>query len=102
KRSLTIDQKRDLCRFIEEALCNVGKHAEDATHLDVTGTQSQKWYCLQVSDNGRGITTAAPGEGTKHARKLASRLGGKFKREAASPQGTLCELVFPLTKPWFQ
>jgi CHASE2 domain-containing sensor protein len=102
KRSLTIDQKRDLCRFIEEALCNVGKHAEDATHLDVTGTQSQKWYCLRVSDNGRGITTAAPGEGTKHARKLASRLGGKFKREAASPQGTLCELVFPLTKPWFQ
>ncbi|MBD2034338.1 CHASE2 domain-containing protein [Leptolyngbya sp. FACHB-321] len=102
KRPLTIDQKRDLCRFIEEALCNVGKHAEDATHLDVTGTQSQKWYCLRVFDNGKGIATATPGEGTKHARKLAFRLGGKFKRETSSPQGTLCELAFPLTKPWFQ
>ncbi|XHX76603.1 MAG: CHASE2 domain-containing protein [Stenomitos frigidus ULC029] len=101
KRLLTIEQKRDLCRFIEEALCNVGKHAEAATHLDVTGTQRENWYCLRVSDNGGAITTTAPGEGTKHARKLASRLGGKFKREAASPQGTLCELAFPLTKVWF-
>jgi CHASE2 domain-containing sensor protein len=102
KRPLTIDQKRDLCRFIEEALCNVGKHAENATHLDVTGTQSENWYYLRVFDNGRGMTTSTPGEGTKHARKVASRLGGQFKREAASPQGTLCELAFPLAKAWFQ
>lgn len=101
QRPLSIDRKRDLCRFVEEALCNVGKHAEAATHLDVTGTQREHWYRLQISDNGVGTTTSASGEGTKYARKLASRLGGTFKRKPSSPQGTLCELAFPLVT-WFR
>ncbi len=96
--TLSIEHKRSLCRFLEEALCNVGKHAEGATHLNVTGTQSKDWYSLEVKDNGIGIRSSLDGEGTKHARKVASRLGGKFKREAASPKGTVCKLIFPLTK----
>jgi len=108
KRPLSTERKRDLCRFIEEALCNVGKHAEGATQLDVTGTQSDRSYTLRVTDNGLGMSAPthvpvnahANGEGTKHARKLAAKLGGKFKRGSVSPQGTQCELVFPLTKVW--
>ena len=102
RRPLSLDRKRDLCRFVEEALCNVGKHAEAATHLEVTGTHHQNWYRLRVSDNGMGTVASVAGEGTKYARKLATRLRGTFKREPASPQGTLCELAFPLTKAWFR
>ena len=93
---LNIEQKRSLCRFLEEALCNVGKHAEGATHLNVTGTQKSDRYSLEIKDNGIGIRSTIDGEGTKHARKVAARLGGQFKRAAASPKGTLCTLVFPL------
>ena len=98
QRPLSIEHKRNLCRFLEEALCNVGKHAEGATHLNVTGTQTNELYSLEIKDNGIGIRSTVDGEGTKHARKVASRLGGQFKREASSPKGTLCKLTFPLTR----
>ncbi|MBW4693127.1 MAG: CHASE2 domain-containing protein [Lyngbya sp. HA4199-MV5] len=100
--SLSIEHKRSLCRFLEEALCNVGKHAEGATSLNVTGTQTDTWYILEIKDNGIGIRSTIDGEGTKHARNVASRLGGQFKRESVSPKGTLCKLTFPLTRPRFQ
>jgi CHASE2 domain-containing sensor protein/two-component sensor histidine kinase len=99
---LSIEHKRSLCRFLEEAICNVGKHAEGATHLNVTGTQIKDWYSLDIKDNGIGLRSSIDGEGTKHARKVASRLGGQFKREASSPKGTLCKLAFPLTRPRFR
>ena len=99
---LSIEHKRGLCRFLEEALCNVGKHAEGATHLNVTGTQSKEWYSLEVKDNGIGLRSSVDGEGTNHARKLAARLGGRFQREPSSPKGTLCKLRFPLKRPWFR
>jgi CHASE2 domain-containing sensor protein len=98
---LTIDQKRGLCRFLEEALCNVGKHAEGATQLSITGTHHKDWYRLQVVDNGTGIQPSTEGEGTKNARRLAAQLKGKFKRIPVSPQGMLCELTFPLVQSWF-
>ncbi len=98
--SLHVDHKRNLCRFLEEALCNVGKHANGATHLSVTGTQTDTWYTLQIKDNGSGIQSTVEGEGTKHARKVAARLGGKFQRSSLPAKGTLCELTFPLTKSW--
>ncbi|PSB28188.1 histidine kinase [Stenomitos frigidus ULC18] len=102
QRFLSVEHKRSLCRFLEEALCNVGKHAEGSTHLNVTGTQAKDWYSLEVKDNGIGIRSSADGEGTKHARNLAARLGGRFQREPSSPKGTLCKLTFPLIKPWFR
>ena len=34
---MTIECKRKLCRFFEETLCNVGRHAIGATKLTVTG-----------------------------------------------------------------
>ncbi|MBF2028041.1 MAG: CHASE2 domain-containing protein [Oscillatoriales cyanobacterium C42_A2020_001] len=95
--SLNIEQRQNLCRFLEEALCNVGKHAEEASHLTVLGLSDNGWYTLQVIDDGLGIRSSREGEGTKQARKLALQLKGKFKREAVAPKGTLCELTFPLT-----
>ncbi|MCL6434799.1 MAG: CHASE2 domain-containing protein [Leptolyngbyaceae cyanobacterium HOT.MB2.61] len=95
---LSVDQKRDLCRFLEEALCNIGKHAEGATHLSITGTHQKGGYTLQVTDDGVGIKSSVEGEGTRYARRLASALNGKFRRDSLSPKGTRCELSFPLTK----
>lgn len=96
--TLSIEQRQNLCRFLEEALCNVGKHAEGATHLSVLGAYEKGWYTLQVTDDGIGVKSAVEGEGSRYARKVAAQMRGKFKRESISPQGTLCELSIPTRK----
>ena len=62
---LTIEQKRGLCRFLEEALCNVGKYAVGATRLSVTCTLKDGWYTLSVIDNGEAESLLSEGRGTQ-------------------------------------
>ncbi|WP_293081731.1 CHASE2 domain-containing protein [Moorena sp. SIO4A1] len=93
---LTIEQKRKLCQFLEEALCNVGKHAKGVTRITAIGKLHDEWYTLSLKDNGSGICSSSENRGTKQCKNLAKQLGGTFKREPLSPQGTLCELTWPL------
>jgi two-component sensor histidine kinase len=93
---LTLEQKRWLCQFLEEALCNVGKYAIAATHLTVTGTCDRGLYTLRIEDNGPGICSPYTGEGTRQAIKLAAQLQGQFKRVHVRPHGTSCKLTWSL------
>ncbi|KAB8320095.1 CHASE2 domain-containing protein [Tolypothrix campylonemoides VB511288] len=93
---LSIEQKRELCQFLEEALCNVGKHALGATRIQATGKENKDRYTLSIKDNGCGICSDLENKGTKQARNLARKLGGYFKRESVSLRGTLCELTWSL------
>lgn len=97
-RHLSIEEKRGLCRFLEEALCNVGKHAQGVTRLCATCTQKEDWYILCVTDNGTGINSNAEGRGTQQSENLARQLKGSFVRSPLSPQGTLCELSWTVRK----
>jgi two-component sensor histidine kinase len=99
---LSIEQKRGLCRFLEEALCNVGKHALGVTRLSVTYTLKEGWYILGITDNGVGICSDSEGRGTQQCRNLARQLRGKFVRSPLSPKGTVCELTWPVRKFWFR
>ncbi|MBD2451773.1 CHASE2 domain-containing protein [Nostoc sp. FACHB-152] len=102
---LNLNQKRELYLFLQEALCNVGKHSQGATRLDVMCTRSSKHYCLQIIDNGIAILTKTyqrSGQGTKQAQDLARQLKGKFRRYPNSPQGTICELTWPIVNHWWQ
>ncbi len=101
-RHLTTEQKRGLCRFLEEALCNVGKHALGVTRLKVICTIEDGWYILRVTDNGVGISSDCEGRGTQQSKNLARQLKGKFVRSPLSPKGTLCELTWPVKKSWFR
>jgi CHASE2 domain-containing sensor protein/two-component sensor histidine kinase len=96
ERNLSISQKRELCRFLEEAICNVGKHAEGVSRLSATGTKKDGWYSLKIKDNGPGIRSNKESNGTKQSRDLAQQLGGYFSRESLSPKGTICELTWLL------
>lgn len=102
---LSTAQKRGLCLFLQEALCNVGKHAIGATCLDVSCTRSQGWYSLLIIDNGVGITSSSKhpggGRGTNQAQEVARQLRGKFRRLPHTPQGSICELTWPRAKKWF-
>lgn len=98
---LNPEYKHELCLFLEEALCNVGKHAEGATQLRVTCKQEGGWCYLRVTDNGSGMSAVRPTKeqgGTKLAKNLAKKLGGTFKRSPNSPKGAICELTWPVAK----
>lgn len=95
--ALPFDLKRDLCLWLEEALCNVGKHAQGATRIQVTGTLQADWYSLTVKDNGLNLNPGWDKQGTQQSHQLAQRLGGQFRREALPQGGVLCELAWPVT-----
>jgi CHASE2 domain-containing sensor protein len=103
ERYLGVEQKRGLCRFLEEALCNVGRHAIGVTRLEVTCTKNEGWYTLSIIDDGLGINSSTEGRGTQQFRNLARQLRGKFRRSPLSPRGTLCELSWTASKfrPWW-
>ncbi|MGL5794471.1 MAG: CHASE2 domain-containing protein, partial [Waterburya sp.] len=106
-RKLTIDQKRHLCRFLEEALCNVGKHAQGLTRLKVICTQAENHNIIRIEDNGvkslqSTDTSSSKGRGTSQALNLAKQLNGKFKRHHKSPRGTICELSWSSTPSWWR
>ena len=101
KQYLSSEQKRELCQFLEEALCNVGKHAQGVTRINATGKQKKGWYTLSIQDNGAGIHSNYKGRGTKQCLNIARKLGGKFQQKSLPEKGTLCQLTWPLAgKIW--
>lgn len=103
-RLLSLEQKRGLCRFLEEALCNAGKYAIGMTRLEVVCKLENGWVVIRVVDNGSGMqlpTSHAGGRGTLQAKNLARQLGGTFRRLPKLPHGTICELTYPVVKFWF-
>jgi signal transduction histidine kinase len=103
---LTVDQKQGLCVFLQEALCNVGKHAINATYLDVICSFDNNYYCLQIIDNGavnlKPASQSRTGRGTDQAKELARSLRGKFQRRSHHPNGMICELTWHRPQPWWQ
>lgn len=89
---LTIEDKRGICLFLEEALCNIGKHAQGVKRVQASGVYSANKYNLWIKDNGSGIKSKVENKGTKHFKILAKQLGGEFRRESVSPCGTICKL----------
>jgi CHASE2 domain-containing sensor protein len=96
----SVEQKRGLCLFLQEALWNVGNHAIGTTRLDVMCSRAGNHYVLRVTDNGLGIISSREGDGTQQAKAIAWELGGRFQRRSNYPQGTICELIFPIRRNW--
>ncbi len=122
--NLSIEQKRGLCLFLQEALCNVGKHALGTTRLSVVCQQHADCYSLQIIDNApapnppvvmAGVMADAMAssaaaslfenradlsdqQGTRQAQALAQQLSGTFHRRENQPSGTICELIWPVSK----
>jgi signal transduction histidine kinase len=93
---LSIEQKRQLCQFLEEAIGNVGKYAVGATRLQLLGKVSGNVYRLSVEDNGCGEISDRLGEGTKQAQRLAASLGGRFDRLQNPTKGVICLIEWNL------
>ena len=96
---LSIETKRKLCRFLEEALGNVGKHAMGATRLVVTGKRKDTCYELTIADNGPGpnLSEVETGEGTRIGKEVEIITKGKFIHRPNKPKGFFCQLIFPIS-----
>lgn len=95
-KCLNLEIKRELCLFLEEALCNVGKHAKGVKRIEAVGKQDQNIYTLRIKDNGPGLISSVESKGTKQLRNTAKKLGGDFRRESLYPKGTVCEITWKL------
>lgn len=106
---LTPEQKRQLGRFLEEALLNVCKYATDAKRIKVICRPEETHHVIRIIDNGTSNLAASnrEGHGTRQAKQLAQKLGGTFERQSVNPKGVRCELCWPLRtgrwqgRPWF-
>ncbi|MBE9040130.1 CHASE2 domain-containing protein [Oscillatoriales cyanobacterium LEGE 11467] len=99
---LSQEQKHELCCFLQGALCNIGKHAVDATRMSVTGTHNINAgrYTLCIADNGKAVESKSEiseGRGEKHSLKLEKKFtDGKYKRSFLSPNGFECKFSWKL------
>lgn len=95
---LTPEQKRQLGRFLEEALLNVCKYATETKRLTVICQPEGTDNVIRVIDNGTsGLQSSKrDGYGTRQAKQLAQKLKGSFERQSVNPKGVRCELRWPI------
>lgn len=104
EKGLNNDCKREIGRFLEEAICNVGKYAKGCSRLTVICMQKDAENVIRVVDNGCSRREYAPGKqqrtgrGTQQAMSLAKRLKGRFQRSFNEPEGTVTELRWPILR----
>jgi two-component system sensor histidine kinase UhpB len=88
---LAYEAKRSLLSIIQEALSNVFRHAK-ATQVKITMHATETRFLLQISDDGRGITTGGErislGVGIPSMRARLRRMGGTL--EFCSSSTTEC------------
>jgi signal transduction histidine kinase len=92
-----------LLRILQEALRNARKHAQ-AQHMSVTLLFEENRLRLAVKDDGRGFSPAelrarppeASRAGFQLMRARAQSLGGEFKVQTGSNQGTIVEAIIPI------
>jgi two-component sensor histidine kinase len=109
ERWLDLGMRRDLCRFLEEAITNVGKHGVGTTRLEVRCEVKDGLNMVRVADNGAGnlgdglrsTSGHREGMGTQQAKRLAKRLRGEFERGMGEPQGMVCQLSWKPQRRWF-
>jgi len=101
-RGLTLAQKDWLCRFLEEAICNVAKHGRNVTRITVFCGKEHRYQVIRVADNGDTPSQRFKERiGSKAAKNLARQLRGKFQRFPNQPKGVICELKWRSGQGWF-
>ncbi len=92
--------KEHLFRIYQEALSNIGKHA-DARIVDVSLRRVGHQLCLQIKDDGKGFDVAEAaandqGMGLSTVRERAELLGGVFELKSSRGDGTRIRVEVPL------
>ncbi|HEY7789791.1 MAG TPA: sensor histidine kinase [Vicinamibacterales bacterium] len=89
-----------LFRILQEALTNVSRHSH-AGAVRIELREQQRWFRLEVRDNGRGITAAQLRDpaslGLLGMRERAIAAGGELTVRGAAGRGTTVSVRLPRT-----
>ncbi len=97
-RPLSPRVESGLYRIAQEALTNIGRHAQ-ATQVRMALTMTPDQVTLTVEDNGRGFDPAAVLEnkfGLIGMNERVRLLDGRFRLESSEGEGTRLEVVIPV------
>jgi signal transduction histidine kinase len=98
-------QEITIFRIIQEALANIGKHAE-ANQVLIELTAEERSAVFSIKDNGKGFSPLAPkrknplesGLGLTAMAERAQMAGGTFTIESAVGKGTLKNFSVPIRR----
>ncbi len=94
-RSLPPTLVGHLLAIANEALSNVARHAQ-ATRVRLTATTVGDRLCLEIKDNGHGLSDDyVVGYGLRNMRDRARMLGGDMSLESQPGQGTTITIEVP-------
>lgn len=96
--NLSHKDKEKLGQFLEECLCNVGRHAHGLTRLQVVGKCDETQYSLKIEDNGVGISEVAKKKLRVKFQRLLRSLDAELVIDSLEPKGTLCQLTWKRKK----
>lgn len=98
--ALNPDQATALFRIFQEALTNIGKHAQ-ASKVDVRLSAGKRQVQLTITDNGKGIDKAdrlkPDSFGIRGMTERASALGGELSLDNGANGGCVVTIKIPLT-----
>jgi signal transduction histidine kinase len=83
---------------VSEALANVSKHA-GASLVTIAATATADNLRASVRDDGKGGATIRPGSGLSGLADRVEALGGEFRLESRSGEGTAVIIQLPLQTP---
>lgn len=93
------DRATMVFRILQESLTNVARHAE-ANHVEISLKEQDGFYCLEVSDDGKGFDMNAPAErktfGLLGIQERAMVLGGELSIASSPGAGTMLKLRIPV------
>lgn len=84
-------------RLVQEALTNVIRHA-DASAVEVLVRYGDRSVELEISDDGRGVTTSADGFGLHGMQQRVQLLGGEFTAGNRQDGGFAVHAVLPAAR----
>jgi two-component system, NarL family, nitrate/nitrite sensor histidine kinase NarX len=103
-RKIPEEMESEVLRIVQEALCNVGKHAAAQNVRILLRADPQGSFLIMVEDDGQGIAQPPASKGGEHIglsvmRERAARLDADFRLESEPGEGTRMTLRFQYPKP---
>lgn len=77
----------NILAVVTEGLSNAVRHS-GADAMRVAVTVDEGFVCVQVQDNGSGVSTQSPGNGLTNLQQRAEKLGGTFELSSSPDAGT--------------
>lgn len=98
-RALPIEMETEVLRIVQEALCNIRKHARAQNVRILLRADGHGEFMVMIEDDGVGIEGVAIGQPGEHIglsvmRERAARLHGELTIETEPGEGTRVTLTF--------